>query len=364
MKHKIRPIAIHLPQYHTITENNEWWGEGFTEWTNVKKAKPLFQRHYQPHEPLNDNYYDLSDNDVLCEQAKMAEKYGVHGFCFYHYWFNGKKLLQKPLEQMLELGKPDFPFMLCWANENWTRRWDGREGEVLMEQNYSLKDDREHFNYLLNFFNDKRYIKVDGKPVLMIYRSELFPDINKTTLLWRKLALESGLPDIYLIIVESFVKNKNPAESGFDAAMEFHPSWMKVPDWIEPEPNWFLRKIFKRKIDSDPDRNIYAYKAYVQKQIQAISQTTYKKYPGIMPGWDNTARRKSEGWVFHNSSPGVYGKWLKHILNTFNPYSKNENFIFINAWNEWAEGNHLEPCKKWGYKYLRKTRALLKQYIS
>jgi lipopolysaccharide biosynthesis protein len=361
VKHKIRPIAIHLPQFHTIPENDEWWGKGFTEWTNVKKATPQFYGHYQPHVPLNDNYYDLSVNRVLCDQAEMAKEYGIHGFCFYHYWFNGKKLLEKPLEQMLELGKPDFPFMLCWANENWTRRWDGGNGEILREQNYSLRDDKEHFEYFLPFFKDKRYIKVDGKPVLLIYRSELFPDINETALLWRKMALDSDLSGLYLVLVESFIKNKNPLESGIDASMDFHPSFVNVPDRIEPKS--VLKRIFRRNGKTQPERDIYSYKEYVQKQIDTDSQTAYKRYPSIMPGWDNTARRKEKGWVFHNSSPRIYGKWMKYILNTFKPYSKEENFIFINAWNEWAEGNHLEPCIKWGNEYLRKTRSLLKHNI-
>jgi lipopolysaccharide biosynthesis protein len=179
---KIRSIAIHLPQYHTIPENDEWWGEGFTEWTNVKKAKPLFEGHHQPHVPLSNNYYDLSENKALCKQAELAKKYGIDGFCFYHYWFNGKKLLEKPLEQMLERGTPDFPFMLCWANENWTRTWDGMDKHILMKQEYGFEDDEAHFDYLLPFFKDDRYIKIDGKPVFLVYRTELFPDINRNLL--------------------------------------------------------------------------------------------------------------------------------------------------------------------------------------
>ncbi|RZL43083.1 MAG: glycosyl hydrolase, partial [Pedobacter sp.] len=219
----VKPIAFYLPQYHAIKENNEWWGEGFTEWTNVKKANPKFKNHYQPHIPINNNYYDLSDNNVLEEQAKIAQRYGVYGFCFYHYWFNGELLLETPLNNMLANKNPQLPFCLCWANENWTRTWDGQEKEVLKKQNYSLADDLEHIKYLIPFFADERYIKIDGKPVFLMYRTELHPNIKEASEIWREEVKKVGFPDLYLIRVENFERNIDPVLHGFDAGTEFAP---------------------------------------------------------------------------------------------------------------------------------------------
>ena len=364
LPHKnIRAIAIHLPQFHTIPENDEWWGKGFTEWTNVKKAKPLFKGHYQSHVPLNNNYYDLSDNDVLCQQADMASKHGIEGFCFYHYWFNGKKLLEKPIEDMLKEKKPDFPFCLCWANENWTRTWDGLDKLVLMKQEYSLEDDKDHFEYLLPFFKDDRYIKIDGKPVFLVYRTELFPDIQKTSELWRKNAVENGLPGIYLIRVESFTRNVNPESIGFDAAMEFQPNWQNMP---KPFLQDFIEKL-KRKIFHTGSKNlsktrIYSYFDFVKTQINTKDHTNYKRYPCVFPGWDNSPRRKNGCLILKDGTPKEYGIWLNKSLNSFKPYSPQENLLFINAWNEWGEGNHLEPCEKWRYSYLEHTEQVLSNY--
>ncbi|RRN76393.1 glycosyl hydrolase, partial [Pseudoxanthomonas sp. SGD-10] len=223
MDNKIKPIALYLPQYHEIEENNQWWGKGFTEWTNVKKAKALFEGHYQPHVPLNQHYYDLTNINELVNQASLARDYGIYGFCFYHYWFNGKLLLETPLHNMLESGKPDFPFCLCWANENWTRTWDGQEKEVLMKQEYSLEDDKAHIKYLIPFFKDSRYIKIGNKPVFLMYRTELHPDIKSATVIWREEVKKAGFDDLFLIRIENFKKDINPDTYGFDAGMEFAP---------------------------------------------------------------------------------------------------------------------------------------------
>ena len=369
---KIRAIAIHLPQYHTIPENDQWWGKGFTEWTNVKKAKPLFDGHIQPHVPLNNNYYDLNDNKALCDQAKMAKEYGIHGFCFYHYWFNGKKLLEKPLEQMLEQGTPDFPFMLCWANENWTRTWDGMDKHVLMKQDYGFEDDEAHFDYLLPFFKDDRYIKIDGKPVFLVYRTELFPDINKTAEIWRQKAKENGLPGIYLIRVEGWVQNVNPESIGFDAAMYFQPNAAKnffnakyKEPILEKIPRLVKKYILRRPNSENPyaykiPNVLISYKKYVSNFKRIHTKVKYKQFPSVFPGWDNSPRRQKNAFIFKESSPDVYGDWLQHTLNKFMPYSDDENLVFINAWNEWGEGNHLEPCEKWGYSYLEETKKALK----
>ena len=197
MSKKFRPIAIHLPQFHPIKENDSWWGKGFTEWRNVAKAKPLFEGHYQPHIPADLGYYDLRLNEVREQQAEMARHYGIEGFCYYHYWFNGKRVLERPVNEIFESGKPDFPFMLCWANENWTRRWDGMENDILLEQKYSEEDDENHIEYLIQFFKDPRYIRVNNKPVIIIYKTFLLPDPRKTADTWRRMAAKYGL-ELYI----------------------------------------------------------------------------------------------------------------------------------------------------------------------
>src|SRR3546814_79059 len=221
----VRPHALYRPQYHPMPENDAWCGKCFTEWTNVRKATPKFRGHYQPHVPGDLGYYDLRQIEVMAAQAALAKAYGVYGFCYYHYWFNGKLLLQHPLEQMLASGKPDMPFCLCWANENWSRRWDGREHDLLIGQQYSLEDDLEHIRYLIPFFRDDRYIKIDGKPVYVMYRPELHPEIEAAADRWREEVKQAGFEGLYLISVENFTKGVDPVGYRFDAAMEFAPDF-------------------------------------------------------------------------------------------------------------------------------------------
>ena len=358
-----KAIGIHLPQFHSIPENDSWWGEGFTEWTNVKKSKPKFRGHYQPHVPFEKNYYLLDHLEHLHWQKDLAIRYGLHGFCFYHYWFNGQLLLDKPIEMILKDASWNFPFCLCWANENWTRRWDGLDQEILMQQNYSLEDDRNHFNYFAKFFRDDRYISIDGKPLLLIYRSELFPDIKRTLALWRNMAIEHGFPDIYVIHVESFYKYEDPAVQGFDASLDFQPDWDNMPS---PLRNSFAGNLLEKLNplkhgNSFYENRIYSYADYVEKQLASNSNLDYLRFPSIFPGWDNSARRQKGAIIFRDSNPELYGKWLRHLIQSFNGPSIEEDLIFINAWNEWAEGNHLEPCEKWGHQYLEKTHEILKE---
>ena len=236
-QHAKRVIAFYLPQYHPFPENDRWWGAGFTEWRNVVKARPLFRGHYQPHLPADLGFYDLRVPEVRQQQAALAERYGLSGFCYYHYWFNGHRLMQRPVEEMLASGKPDFPFMLCWANENWTRAWDGGEQEVLIRQEYSEEDDRAHIRYLLDeVFRDPRYIRVDGKPVFAVYRSALFPDIRRTIEVWREEAAARGV-ELYLCRVESFnAAGREELAVGFDAAIEFQPFTPAMTDFWEHRP--------------------------------------------------------------------------------------------------------------------------------
>ena len=355
----IRPIAIHLPQFHPIPENDRWWGMGFTEWTNVSRARPLFEGHYQPHLPADLGFYDLRLEEARVAQADLARQYGIYGFCYYHYWFNGKRLLERPLDDMLRTKTPDFPFMLCWANENWSRRWDGNEKEVLMEQHYSREDDIAHLTFLCNsFFRDERYIRVDDKPFFAIYRPTLFPDIRRTTDVWRETALKLGFKGLYLAYVQGFNLREDPVSMGFDAAIDFQPDFytpvpVQRPSGLE---QWSNRLLGKRS--AFLDNSIRDYGRYVDF-VKGLPQPPYMQYPCVTPMWDNTARRKTGATIFDGSTPEIYQDWLKHTVTRFRPRTDEENFIFINAWNVWAEGNHLEPCQKWGRAYLEATKRAL-----
>lgn len=358
---KIRVVALYLPQYHPFKENDEWWGKGFTEWTNVTKAKPRFHGHYQPHLPSDLGFYDLRIPEVREEQAKMAKENGIYGFCYYHYWFNGHQLMERPMNEILKSGKPDFPFMLCWANENWTRVWDGGERNVLIEQKYSEKDDREHIQYLIeHYFKDPRYIRVNGKPVFGIYRSDLFPDIKTTLKIWREEAARHHI-ELYLCFFESFANSGiTGIRKGFDATIEFQPHSMKQNGFLKNRllGTRIVNKLSRIILRKDCLPTIISYKKYVQYMC-TLPMPSYKRYPCVTPMWDNAARRKNNFMAFVGNTPQLYAKWLKYAIQNFKPFSEEENFVFINAWNEWAEGNHLEPCQKWGKEYLEKTKEVL-----
>ena len=233
IKDIVKLIAFYLPQFHPIPENDRWWGKDFTEWTNVRKAPKVFPGHYQPHEPSDLGYYDLRNAEAREAQAKLAKEYGIYGFCYYHYWFNGKCLLNYPIDENLRSGKPDLPFCICWANEDWTRVWDGKTGEILIKQDYSEEDDYEHIKNLIKYFKDERYIKINGKVLFLVYRASRIPNPLRTTSIWREEAKKAGI-ELYLCRVESSSeKREDPAAIGFDAAVEFQPDWEKLPEQIQ-----------------------------------------------------------------------------------------------------------------------------------
>ncbi len=342
-------IAFYLPQFHPIAENDVWWGEGFTEWTNVSKAKPRFKKHYQPHKPSDLGYYDLRVPEVRSAQAELAAAHGIHGFCYYHYWFEGRRLLNEPLDAMLDSQTPDFPFCLCWANEHWTRRWDGKDQEILMRQTYSQEDDVRHIQWLLNVFKDKRYIRVNGKPLLLIYQARALPDPLRTAELWRSQAKKEGIGDIYLCGVESFpTEHGDPSVIGFDAAVGFQPEWGRLDKPIRPF--WGSRAY--------QENRIFDYKNIVEKMILKKSPA-YRRFPCVFPSWDNSARREKNAAIFINSTPELYEKWLRYTMENYFR-EEDEKIIFINAWNEWGEGNHLEPCQMWQRGYLEATQKALR----
>jgi lipopolysaccharide biosynthesis protein len=370
----LRPIAFYLPQFHPIPENDEWWGNGFTEWMNVKRAVPLFEGHYQPHVPAELGYYDLRNAAVREAQADMAREHGIYGFCYYHYWFNGRRVLERPFNEVLESGSPDFPFMLCWANENWTRVWDGSAKDVLLEQHYSEEDNIAHIRSLLPAFKDPRYICANGKPVFAVYRSGLVPDTKSMLACWRNEAAKEGL-ELYLCRMETFGDfGASFLEDGFDAAIDFEPfgeklelftrqeQWKKINNKLSA---WYLAyklaSAGKRQQMLQQVRNRPDYTAYVDFVLKQ-PPVSYKRFPGITPMWDNTARRNEGAFLFTNPSPVKYREWLQHELEQFKPYSPEENFIFINAWNEWAEGNHLEPCLQFGTQFLSLGKSVFEKY--
>ncbi len=356
---KVRAIAFYLPQYHPVPENNEWWGKGFTEWTNVTKAKSLFLGHYQPHMPADLGFYDLRLPEVREQQAALAKEYGIHGFCYYHYWFNGRRILERPVNEILASGTPDLPFCLCWANENWTKTWSGGSQDILLEQNYSHEDDLEHIRSLIPAFEDSRYIRINGKPLFLVYRTELLPNPIKTVAIWQEEVKKAGLRGLYLVRVENFVKDVDPNSIGFDAAVEFSPDSSKAGVTLF---RGGLASLLT-KLNLFPtvfrDNHVYSYSATVQGMLSK-SEPSYPWFRCVSPMWDNSARRSVKAAVFIGSTPGIYKQWLNKIIaRTRQNYKGDEQIVFINAWNEWAEGCHLEPDQKWGHAYLEATRDAL-----
>jgi len=354
-------IAFYLPQFHEIPENNEWWGNGFTEWTNTKKAKPLFEGHYQPREPYNDNYYNILNPDTREWQAKIAMQHGVYGFCYYHYWFNGKQLLEKPIDEVLKMKSPDFPFCFSWANEPWARTWDGKKKDVLMPQDYGDKEDWvTHFNYLLPFFKDKRYIRVENKPMFILYKSSAIPRCDEMLLLWQDLAQKNGIEGIY------FVKTLNAAKvsklgTEFNAQIEFEPMYTIRHDYgvlkrIERKIKIICRKGLK--LNSKIFLNTASYE-YIWKRILNRKCNGQNTFLGAFVDWDNSARKGKEAFIIKGADPIKFqDNLIKQIERAKNVY-KTE-FIFINAWNEWAEGTYLEPDKKNESQYLEAVKNALK----
>jgi lipopolysaccharide biosynthesis protein len=354
----MKAIAIHLPQFHPFPENDSWWGKGFTEWSNVAKATPRFKGHYQPHIPADLGFYDLRLEEARVAQAELARSHGIHGFCYYHYWFNGKRLLNRPLDDMLKTKTPDFPFMLCWANENWTRRWDGLDHEILMKQDYSEQDDEDHIRFLCqHFFSDQRYIRVNGKPFFVVYRPELIPHISRTIEIWRSAALKLGIGEIYIGYMHQQWTDPNMEKVGFDCSIEFQPDIGDASPQLGP--SLLDRGLNKLGIYKSITltNTFYSYEQYAQKMMER--KLVSNRYPGITPMWDNSARRLTGATIFKDSKPEMYKRWLHHIVGEYKKSPAENKFIFINAWNEWAEGNHLEPCQRWGLEYLKATKEVM-----
>ncbi|MEA2900171.1 MAG: hypothetical protein QOH36_58 [Actinomycetota bacterium] len=352
----LRFLAFYLPQFHPIPENDEWWGPGFTEWTNVVQARPLFRGHHQPHLPADLGFYDLRLPETRAAQADLARGHGIDGFCYYHYWFGGRRLLERPFQEVLRSGSPDLPFCLCWANENWTRVWNGKEDQVLLRQEYSDDDDLAHVRWLAEAFADPRYLRVDGRPVFLVYRASRLPDSRRTTDRWRAEAVRLGVGEPYLCAVQALPTDRvDPAIHGFDAAVQF------APDFSDRTSQGGLVARAVRRVlhpHSPLRRNRVAdyeemARRMMTQSMPAGSGPAYTRFPCLTPGFDNSARRADGGaTILVESSPSAYERWLREVVARFTPPSPEENLVFVNAWNEWGEGNHLEPCQRWGKAYL------------
>ncbi|MBF0230748.1 MAG: glycoside hydrolase family 99-like domain-containing protein [Desulfamplus sp.] len=369
----MRFIAFYLPQYHPIPENDKWWGKDFTDWVNVKKAKPLFMGHYQPHIPADLGFYDLRNEATRIAQAELAKQYGVYGFCYYHYWFNGKMLLETPFNNVIKTGKPDFPFCLCWANENWTKRWDGKDHEILMKQDYANYNPSEHIAWLASAFNDNRYIRINNKPIFLIYKAAQIPNIKNIIKKWRYEAKNKYGIELYLCSVKSWrsyinINAEVSISEGFDAVVDFQPNARLAfknvfSNAIKNFPVNICNRISSKlhiKTKLLNEINIFDYKTIVDKWIMK-QQNGYKEFPCVAPSWDNSSRTKKCS-IIQNDSPAMYGKWLEAACKRVINNTDNEQIVFINAWNEWAEGCHLEPDMKFGKRFLETTYDIFIKY--
>ena len=355
----VRAIAFYLPQFHPIPENDQWWGPGFTEWRNVANARPLFPGHYQPHLPADLGFYDLRLPEVREAQAALASQHGISGFCYYHYWFNGRRILERPFAEVLASGKPDFPFCLCWANENWTRVWDGGEQDILLQQHYSTDDDRAHIQALIPSFADARYIRIDGRPLFLVYRTELLPEPARTADIWRSEVSKAGLGDLYLARVENFASRVDPRVIGFDASVEFAPDGANVGKIKFRGPVHRLLASSGLLPGVYVDGKVVNYRAMMLGML-GKPDPAFTRFRCVTPMWDNTARRRTGARIYVGSTPKLYEAWLTETAKqTIEKFPPGERLVFVNAWNEWAEGCHLEPDLKWGRQYLDATKAAL-----
>jgi lipopolysaccharide biosynthesis protein len=354
--HGLRAIAFHLPQFHPIPENDEWWGKGFTEWTNVVRARPLFQGHYQPHLPADLGFYDLRLSETREAQAELAKNHGISGFCYYHYWFQGRRLLGRPIDDILRMGRPDFPFCLCWANESWTRGWLGEERNLLISQTYDPHDDLRHCHWLANAFADPRYLRMKGRAIFLIYRPGHLPEPRRLTDMLRDVCIKNGDENPYLIGVDAHHPGRDFRSDGFDTTLVFEPQLSVLPAafYDEFSRGRVLRNLRLGLISGR--LKVYDY-TDARDRILALARP-FATVPCVLVSWDNTARRGENGVIIVNSSPQTFGRALETTVSKLRA-NGGEPLLFINAWNEWAEGNHLEPCQKWGRGYLEATRKVL-----
>jgi 2-polyprenyl-3-methyl-5-hydroxy-6-metoxy-1,4-benzoquinol methylase len=342
---KLKFIAFYLPQFHPIPENDTWWGKGFTEWTNASRAEPLYPGHYQPHVPGELGFYDLRLREVQHEQIALAKRFGVEAFCFHYYWFSGHRLLERPLLDFLDDKEANIQFCLNWANENWTRKWDASEHEVLMEQHYSPEGDIEFIKSILPFFADSRYLRVDGRPVLIVYRPQHMPDAPATAERWRVFCRENGVGEIHLVAALTH-GNQNFEQFNFDAGVEFPPHNVATPNLNDREPLQDITGL------------VVGYRDVAMEYLQR-DYSARRVYRTVFPSWDNTARVGKRALIVLDGNPENYERWLDGAAHrTVAERPPGDRLVFINAWNEWAEGCHLEPDRRYGMAFLEATKRV------
>lgn len=356
-KKAARVIAFYLPQFHPIPENDLWWGKGFTEWTNVAKSRPLFKGHIQPHIPADLGFYDLRLSENRVAQAQLAAAYGIEGFCYWHYWFAGRRLLERPFEEVLASGEPDFPFCLGWANEAWTGVWNGEPNRILIDQTYPGEaDDRAHFEYLLKAFSDHRYITIDGKPLFVIYKPLKVPDAKKRFDFWRELALKAGLKGLY-IMGTNMLDFDDADELGLDGAMISTLGVVSSKNALLNETKRLVWGVRKRLSLGGP--RVIQYCEAIKHLVPDLSQFNFDAYPTIFPNWDHTPRMGRKGLVLANSTPALFEAHVRSAVDILENRDAEHKIVFLKSWNEWAEGNYIEPDAQWGLAYLEALKKVI-----
>jgi hypothetical protein len=368
-------IAMYFPQLHAIPENDAWWGKGFTDWDNVKSASPQYQGHYQPRVPLEKNYYDQSMLETLRWQIDLAKQYGVYGFCHYHYWFDGKQLLETPTNLVLENPDIDFPFCLSWANETWSKRWDGQDHHILIQQTHPPTKEswKRHYDYLIQAWADPRAIKVNGKPVFVIYRPQHIEKIDEMLAFWRELAQRDGISNLYFIFQKQYELPNTSCLKSFDALFQFQPleavnapaydsdsirhsQLFKILRGLPERYQDMLRGLRARFIK---EVTFHDYDATWRQIVEIRPDKRLPTFPGAFVDWDNAARYKHKATVFRGATPEKFAAWFSRLVDTMPQRNLPENFIFLNAWNEWSESAYLEPDERYGYQYLEAVRKVL-----
>ncbi len=354
----MRVIAYYLPQFHAIPENDEWWGKDFTEWVSVRNGRPLFPGHQQPVEPGELGYYNLLNADIKERQAQLAREAGVEGFCYWHYWFGGKQLLEKPLQQVMDSGKPDFPFCIGWANESWkAKTWLDQQtapDRMLIEQTYSPEDDKAHFEAILPMLRDKRYIQVDGKPLLMVYRPLQLPDGKAWTARWQEMAKNAGFNGLYLMGHTLFSSEADKVISlGFDAVniVPLGDVKHKISLALRHLPTFIRYMKGQAPLVYDYKHAIRVFASRVMRREDVV--------PTILPGWDHSPRSGKRAFIIHGATPDLFAdhvKAIKHIVD-----AKNNQLVMLKSWNEWGEGNYIEPDKRWGRQFLDSIEKIIRQ---
>lgn len=354
----MRSIAFYLPQYHPIPENDQWWGEGFTEWTNVRKTRPLFRGHQQPKVPADLGYYDLRNVETRKAQAEMASAGGISGFCYWHYWFGGQRLLERPFAEVLESGEPDFPFCLGWANESWAGVWHGNPDKILMQQSYPGREDEErHFRLVQKAFEDPRYLTIDGKPIFYVYKPGQIPECRRFVEHWQNLAVKAGLKGVYFIGEDVYLDEKpwDYKDSGFDAVVPNSPG---VAFLRLAKKRFLPRYLFPRMVHKFLNHPVlHKYKDFVEHNRVKPDHDDF--YPSVVPNWDNTPRVGRNGIVLTDPTPELFKKQLHWAIKQVENRSPDKRVVFVKSWNEWAEGNYLEPDSELGKAYLNVCRELL-----